>query len=259
MAMQLLCLLVTLLWVVDAARADVPIFDRPQPEVFQDGEVRRDGDRRYDRMLSRARAAQALDTDADELARVRRLLRPLIDEAVKLRPELATLSWEIHIADLPNMGASAMAGGKLLVGQSLLAQSGRPLTDGEVTMVLAHEVAHVFAGHHGESLAAAFNAMPRKPFPRVDAVSGSLDADFGLALRMRGLWRMQELEADALGIVLARNAGWPAKDLLAFFDRLIVDERDEGMQLGTTHPSASTRRQYAAVANLLYDSALLGR
>lgn len=256
--MQLLCLLLLLLWVGDGAHADVPVFGRPQAEVFQDGDVRRDADRRYDRMLAGARAAQALDTNAVELARIRRLLRPMIDEALKFRPGLASLVWEIHIVDSPHVGALAMAGGKLLVGSSFLEHSGEPLTDGEVTMVLAHEVAHVLAGHQGESLAAAFNAMPRKPFPRVDAVSGSLDADFGLQLRMGGLWRMQELEADALGVVLARNAGWPAKDLLSFFDRLVVDERDETAPLSATHPSASTRRQYAAVANLLYDSALLG-
>jgi len=83
--------------------------------------------------------------------------------------------------------------------------------------------------------------------------------DFGLQLRLGRLWRMQELEADALGLVLARNAGWPAQDLLSFVDRLVADERDEAAPLAATHPSASTRRQYACVVSELYDAALIGR
>src|SRR4029450_586964 len=72
---------------------------------------------------------------------------------------------------------------------------------------VSNEMAHVIAHHHGETLSKAFTLafrnLPKQPVPVVELAVSEMQANRAIVHSMGPLARMQELEADALGLLLA--------------------------------------------------------
>src|SRR5205814_704257 len=99
------------------------------------------------------------------------------------------------------------------------------LTDSELAMMLAHEMAHALAGHR----------MPAaRDSPGSDPAGELLAVQRALAL---------EDEADALGMRLAVRAGFAPRDLAGFFDKLVSLE--PAGTFNTSHPPAVERAERA--------------
>lgn len=136
--------------------------------------------------------------------------------------------------------------GLILITRSLLDQ----LDEDTAAFVLAHEVAHLALGHAKLKLAGAASA------PATGAVQQALramEASIG-NLPPEGTPedpKLQELDADALGLLLSMRAGYPATAGVRFFKDL---QSLPGLPQGTwhkdgTHPPIETRaaalRQHA--------------
>ena len=70
-----------------------------------------------------------------------------------------------------------------------------------------------------------------------------LDSDLSLQLTLATLARTQELEADRFGLILAYRAGWPAKSLVSFYEKLAPE--DHGGLLNERYPPAALRLKLA--------------
>lgn len=180
----------------------------------------------YRKILARLSAKGELDDHAAMLARVRRIGAGLIVAARSLRAETSQWSWEIHVTGDSNVGALCMAGGKVLVGSALVERL--QLTDGELAMLLAHEIAHAVADH------------------RREVSRATLDSDAADDVRQSRIAVLQENDADRIGMDLAYRAGWPASSLVGFFDKLAAAE--PAGTFNSSHPGAASR---AAAARLL--------
>ena len=242
-----------------AVSADVPVFDRPQPAIFQDSELRSDGEHQYANLLQVQEALSLIDQDDAFLHRARHVLDVLVGQVAGIAPKFRTATWEVHVTRSPDVDGLSMSGGKLLIGETFA--SSYELTDPELAMVLAHEMAHVLADHVGETFAAAYavayTMLPRRPFPTLAALRGTLEADQGVKIRLGSLWRMQELEADSLGFLLAMRAGYRAEDLLGFFEKLAQRDAGNEQGLAPTHPSGATRLLHARAIKVLVEAKLL--
>jgi len=141
-----------------------------------------------------------------------------------------------------------MAGGKLVIGSAFVEHL--KLNDGELAMLLAHEVAHAVAEHHREELSEVLRIGGRKnTTPQV--AMAQLDADLSLQLRLATLSIQQESEADDLGMLLAHRAGWSTRDMVGFYTKLAATA--PAQPLFTSYPSMASRLSMAKGMTKLFE------
>ena len=177
----------------------------------------------YRKILAALSAKGKLDDDEVLLARIRRVAAGLIVVAAQIRPETSAWSWEIHVTSDVSKGALCMAGGKLLVGSELVRRLG--LSDGELAMLLGHEIAHAVAGH------------------RREVARAGMEADVAQEIRQAEIAVREENEADEIGMRLAYRAGWPVSSLVSFFEKMSAEESPG--TFNSSHPSAASRAAMA--------------
>jgi predicted Zn-dependent protease len=234
--------------VATQAVAQVPESGRWQELRFQADEVGLHAENQYIEQTVALAAAGRLDRDRVLLARVRRIADGLVRAAIALKPEAASWPWEVHVTDDPAIEAESQPGGKLLVGTGFVARLA--LDDGELAILLAHEVAHAVAEHGRETLSEAL-LDSRRDLP-LDVVEQRLASDLPLQHRLSGLSAIQEREADQLGMLIAFRAGWPCEAMLRFYGKLAADAA--GQAILASHPSGASRLSLAkGMSRLLGD------
>ena len=223
------------------AFAQVPETGRWQDLDFSAEEVQSRTASQYHHILVGLAKRGILDDDVAILKRVQRVAWTVVHAAITAKPATATWRWEVHVTSDPEQEASCMAGGKLLLGSKFIARLG--LQDGELAGLIGHEVAHAVAEHHREELTAVLHINPAHPERSLDILMAQLDADYSLQIRLARLLRIQESEADQLGMALAYRAGWPMASIVNFFEKLATAEHSGANSW--THPTAATRLQAA--------------
>lgn len=241
--------LILAFWAMAAeSAAQVPDSGRWQELRFPVEEVAQRSEDHYIEQTVTLAAAGRLDRDKALLARARRITEGLVRAAAELKPEAGGWTWEVHVTNDPSVDAESQAGGKLLLGSQFVHRL--KLDDGELAVLLAHEIAHVVAEHARETLSEAL-LDGRRDLP-LDVVEERLASDVPLQFRLSRLSAIQEREADQLGISIAHRAGWPCSAILSFYGKLAIDS--SGAALFASHPSGATRLSLAkGMSRLLGD------
>ena len=243
---------------VQTVFAQVPVTGRAQTMSFSRASVQTVAAQAYQQDLKRLRAKGELDTDPQVLHRVRQICARLIAQAITLKPAAANWPWEVHVTTDAHISAYSRAGGKLLVSSHFI--DFYHLSDHELTVAMAHEVAHVIAEHVREqiSTAAAFNPPPPNMARTVADVIDSMESDITVYLRLQSLSRLQEMEADDIGIELAARAGIAPDSIVSFYTKLT--RAGAGQSLFDTHGSPQQRELFVkSMANYalpLYEASL---
>lgn len=181
--------------------------------------------------------------DAELQARLER-----IGARVAATANMPASAWEFVVFDSPEVNAFVLPGGKVGFFRGLMESAA---SDDEIAAVVGHEVAHVTARHAAErmsqqvalqvgvSLAAA--ALSEEYGQNADAIAGALGAGvlYGVVLPYS---RMQELEADRLGVSLMRGAGFDPGGALSFWRRMANDGQ-QAIEWMSTHPADARRLQ----------------
>jgi len=235
------------LWLVCAAVAQVPETGRWQNFTFSPEAVHAYTATRYREILAELDAKGGLDDTPALTERVSRIAETLIRSAIALKREAATWQWEIHTTSDADWVASCMAGGKLLVGTKFIQQLG--LDDGELATLLGHEIAHALAEHQREELSEVALLDPTHPTIEIETAASRLETDLGVQIRLARLSRIQENEADQLGMILAKNASWPIVDMVGFYQKLV--DADPPTFRAWSHPSAAARLNMAQILAIL--------
>jgi predicted Zn-dependent protease len=166
-----------------------------------------------------------------------------------LSDQLHGYKWEFNLVEDANVNAWAMPGGKVVVYTGLL-----PVTQTEagLAVVVGHEIAHAFARHGAERMTtgliyelggvALSQAMADSPARTRDLFlrSYGIGAQVGVLLPYS---RIQESEADRLGLIFMAMAGYHPNEALSFWERMatLQEEKPRTLELLSTHPSDSTR------------------
>ena len=118
------------------------------------------------------------------------------------------------------------------------------LSDNELAVALAHEIGHVIAEHVREqiSLAASFEPVLPNRTLKVEDVINDMESDISVFLRLQPLSRLQEMEADDIGIELAARAGVPPTAVTRFYTKL--SQADAGQSIFDSHGSSRQRVQF---------------
>jgi predicted Zn-dependent protease len=165
-----------------------------------------------------------------------------------LQGELANYKWEFNLVEDKQINAWCMPGGKVVVYTGLL-----PVAKDEagLAVVMGHEIAHAIAEHGNErmsqgllaqmggmALSTALSTKSAETQQLWMSVYG-LGAQYGAILPYG---RMQESEADHLGLVFMTMAGYDPNMALSFWERMSAQKGGQTPpELLSSHPSDATR------------------
>jgi predicted Zn-dependent protease len=155
--------------------------------------------------------------------------------------------WEFNLVESKDVNAWCMPGGKVVVYTGII-----PVVQNEpgLAVVMGHEIAHAIAEHGNErmsqgllaqaggmALDAALNKQPEETKNLWMTVYG-VGAQYGALLPYS---RMQESEADHLGLIFMAMAGYDPNESLNFWVRMSQAGGQAPPEFMSTHPSNQTR------------------
>lgn len=161
---------------------------------------------------------------------------------------LADYKWEFNLVEDKQVNAWCMPGGKVVVYTGILS-----VAQGEtgLAVVMGHEISHAIAEHGSErmsqgllaqfggvALAEALSTQPAATQQLWMSAYG-VGAQYGAILPYS---RMQESEADRLGLIFMAMAGYDPNEAISFWQRMASQKGGQAPpEFLSTHPSDSAR------------------
>jgi metalloendopeptidase OMA1, mitochondrial len=217
--------------------ATAPITGRSQLMLVSEAQETALGVQAYREVLQK----EPVTHDPDLTEPVQRITRRL--EAAANRPDLR---WEVSvIKEDKTVNAFALPGGKIGVYTGIfpIAQ-----TEAGLAIIMGHELGHVVARHGaerisqqmgaqilGSALAVGFQASP---YANAIMAAYGLTAQVGVLLPYS---RLQESEADRIGLVLAAKAGYDAQAAIGVWQRMAKLSGRRPPPFLSTHPTPQSR------------------
>ncbi len=232
-----------------ASCSTVPITGRRQLSLIPDNEMLSMSFQEYDQFLKE----NTLSKNRRETQMVKTVGRR-IQGAVEqyfadqnLSQELEGYEWEFNLVESDEINAWCMPGGKVVIYTGIL-----PVTqdDTGLAVVMGHEIAHAIAKHGNERMSqgllaqlggiALQEALRNKPDTtrQVWMTAFGLGAQVGVLLPFS---RLQESEADRLGLIFMAMAGYDPQYAVDFWERMAAEGGAKPPEFLSTHPSDETR------------------
>ena len=204
----------------------------------------------YDQFLKENK----LSTNQEQTQSVKRV-GARIQEAVEryfaasgLSDHLKHYKWEFNLVEDKQVNAWCMPGGKVVVYTGLLPVA---RDDAGLAVVMGHEIAHAIAEHGNERMSQGL-LMQMGGVALSTALSTQSAATQSLWMSVYGVGaqygaimpysRLQESEADQLGLVFMTMAGYDPQEALGFWERMAAQKGGKGPpEFLSTHPSDATR------------------
>jgi predicted Zn-dependent protease len=224
--------------------ATVPETGRQELMLIPESEEVALGAKSYQEVLSKSKLSQ----DQKIVEMVRRVGGNVARVTSRDYPIAKNYQWKFNVIDdekTPN--AFALPGGKIAVYTGIL-----KYTQNEAGMATAmsHEVAHALARHGGERMSqvllaqvgqAALNVAIKNQTP--EAVK-AMNIGYGAATSVGVLLpysRLQESEADRIGLILMAKAGYDPREAIGFWERMAKAEGTKPPVFLSTHPTDEKR------------------
>lgn len=232
------------------ACSTVPITGRQQLSIIPASSMLSMSYTQYDDFL-KGNKVSADETKRTMVLRVGQRIQRAVEEyfaGMGMESELKDYRWDFNLVESPEVNAWCMPGGKVVVYTGLL-----PIaqTDTGLAVVMGHEIAHAIAEHGSErmsqgliaqlggvGLAAALQSKPEQTRNLWMSAFG-MGSQVGVLLPFS---RIQEKEADELGLVFMAMAGYDPHEAVGFWERMAkASGGKKPPELLSTHPSDETR------------------
>jgi predicted Zn-dependent protease len=198
----------------------------------------------YAQMLDNARTQRAMAPENHpQLQRLRYIAARIIPFTAACNDRASQWKWEVNLLGSNQLNAFCMPGGKIAFYSGILTKL--QLSDDEVAMIMGHEVAHALLEHARERMAksagtniglrlgAALLGLGNAGDYAAQQAAGVLSLKFS---------RDDESEADALGLILAAQAGYDPKAGVTLWQKMTaVTAGKAPPQWLSTHPAGQTR------------------
>ncbi len=248
---------------VQTTQGGVVGVDRSQKMAISSAEIDQAAAQDYAKVIADAQKQGKLDRNPSQYKRVQTIAARLIRQTPAFRPDALKWPWETHVITSDEVNAWCMPGGKIAVYSGLIDKL--KLTDAELAAVMGHEIAHALREHARER--ASEQAGAGVAASVIDAVAGMYGvqgagnlASLGMQVTM-GLphSRLQETEADRIGVELAARAGYDPRAAITLWQKMGSVGGAEPIKFLSTHPSSSDRLRdltdYAQRVMPLYEKA----
>lgn len=191
--------------------------------------------------VRKALKEDTLDRDPAWNARLDTAMAAIGAAAARLYPPFAATRWSALLIEDFGHGAVAFPGGTVLVDSRFARQLA--LTDNELALILAHEVAHLVAGHPSEKLSFMAVKLGKERAPTAGSALLAFYTQDAFARLFQPTAMLQEREADAIGARILRASGFDALQALALFDKLAkIEPAGNGI---SSHDPALVRKESA--------------
>lgn len=219
--------------------------DRQQLLLVSSEQVLRSSAQTYNRMLQAAKAKGVLDTNTRQLNRLNRIANRIIPEVGVYRPDAKRWNWEIHTIKSDTVNAFVLPGGKIMFFTGILDKNKLGLTDAEVAAIMAHEMAHALREHSRERMSSAIAtqatigiAASALGLSQGQAQLANIAGDIGVS---RPHSRVQESEADVIGLELMARAGYNPQAAITLWQKMQRYDSRQVPQFLSTHPNDANR------------------
>jgi predicted Zn-dependent protease len=228
----------------------VPVTERRGLHLVPDSEITTMSYQEYSKVLKKSK----LSTDMTKVSTVRRVGQRIAVASEELLAEtgrgtdIRNYKWEFNlIEDDKTVNAWCMPGGKVAVYTGLLPYS---QDENGLAVVMGHEVAHAIAKHGNErmsqGLLAQFGAIGLSL-----ALSGSPGVTSNVFMQAYGVGtqvgvllpysRVQESEADHIGLILMAKAGYDPRGAITLWQRMNAKGGSRPPEFLSTHPAPESR------------------
>lgn len=246
--MKKIAVLFTALFVLGCST--VPVTGRRQLSLVPSSQLMALSAQSYNEVLNESKVVKNT-TEAQMINRVGNKIKTAVEQYMaqnNLSDELEGFNWEFSLIDEETINAWAMPGGKVAFYTGIL-----PICrdDAGVAVVMGHEVAHAIANHGGERMSqglaqqlggVALNvALQEQPqmTQQLAMTAFGLGSTVGYILPHS---RLQESEADEIGLIFMAMAGYDPSEAPEFWKRM--QAKEEGArppEFLSTHPAPETR------------------
>lgn len=155
-------------------------------------------------------------------------------------------NWEFNLVEDSQVNAFCLPGGKVVVYTGILQYA---KNDDQLATVISHEVAHALARHGAERMSQGMIqqgiglignvavAVAAPEYQNAFNTAYGVGSNLGVMLPYG---RMQESEADEIGIYLMHKAGYNINEATKFWQNMSED-KEGGTDFFSTHPSSENR------------------
>jgi len=205
----------------------------------------------YDSFLTVANVLPASNSQTQMVRSVGTRIQHAVEEYMNqngFSKQLKNFKWEYNLIDENVVNAWCMPGGKVVVYTGLL-----PVTQNETALavVMGHEIAHAVARHGNERMSEGLliqlgglvleEALKEKKQQTQLLFLSLYVVGSNLALALPNS-RMQESEADKLGLIFMSMAGYDPSEAIPFWQRMSsMNTGTKVPEFFSTHPSDETR------------------
>lgn len=245
-----LCVSMLLLAVLFVASScgTVALTGRRQLQLVSNEEVMSLSQESFSEYMATAKASTNVQQTA-MVVRVGKRIAAAVEEYLTTNGRAAAakeFAWEFHLVQDSQPNAFCMPGGKIVVNEGIL-----PYTQTEegLAIVLGHEVAHAVAKHSAERISqqmllnyggVGLGLLLQNKSTLVQTLAQTvygLGSEVGVTLPYS---RLNENEADHMGLIFAAMAGYNPQEAIAFWQRM--SQQSSGTpEFLSTHPSDATR------------------
>ncbi len=211
-------------------------------EIVPSDMIEQQAAREYEQIKQEAIVRHALAADNDpQLQRLRAIGKRLLPETLRWNPAAAKWQWEINLIHSNQINAFCMPGGKVAFYSGLIDKL--RLTDDEIAMVMGHEISHALEEHARQRAAQAeVTNLGANVMSQLTGFGNLGNMDIGNSARLITLKfsRLEETEADLIGLDMASRAGYDPRASITLW-RKMGTMLDPGEEMLSTHPSGRSR------------------
>ena len=223
--------------------------ERKQLLLVSSAEMDQAASAAYQNVLKEQTPKGNVNKDPQQTERVRGIAKRLIPQTAVFRKDAPEWKWEVNVLTSPEVNAWCMPGGKIAVYTGIIEKLS--ITDDELAAVMGHEISHALREHGREraSQQAATGVGASLAGVVADIFlpgSGQLaTAGAGAAGQLAynlPYSRLQETEADRMGVELAARAGYDPRAAIALWQKMAkLSSGGAPPPILSTHPSNDTR------------------
>ncbi|MBL7708735.1 MAG: M48 family metallopeptidase, partial [Chitinophagaceae bacterium] len=218
----------TLLLVIVHSCKTVPVTGRKQLNLVPNSMIQAMAFSQYDSVVKASPTLSQYDTRAQLVSKVGSRIQQAVETYMQqnnMSKDLKNFKWEYNTIEENIVNAWCMPGGKVVVYTGLLPVS---QTEEGLAVVMGHEIAHAIARHGNERMSEGLlinlgglvleEALKEKKQETQLLFLGLYMIGSNLALALPNS-RMQESEADKLGLIFMSMAGYNPEEAVPFWQR----------------------------------------
>ena len=244
-------LIILLIGITVYACSKVPITGRKQISLVSDAEMNSLSLTSYNQFLTENKK-QVIQSGSqlDMVKRVGSRIAKAVEGYLKANgyeKEIQNYKWEFNLVNSNEVNAWCMPGGKVVVYTGIFKVASN---ETELAVVMGHEIAHAVAKHGQERMSQEMlqqvgGAMISQALAqKSEATRNIFLSAYGVGSNLLGILpysRLQESEADKLGLVFMAMAGYNPEAALAFWSKMSSSSSQAPPEFLSTHPSDQTR------------------